>query len=276
MTSPEQLQDRLRQHVETLARALAAGEATPLLAHLKAQAHLRGYSAQNRTLVHLQAPGATHVLPAARWAALGRTLRPDAQPLLICAPRWRRTEQADPSDEPQMHPERSDRPAYFVTASVYDVSSTEGEALREAAARPLGGDEDILQALLGLVPFSIQWTPETSVPIFQDGAVLLPVTAATQGEDIVAIVRTWAAQELAGSRGERTDPLHVQAEAECAVVAICEVLGVDARASSADQIAVWGGKPKKLRRSLGRITDVAERILTVLVPITEHLPAQAA
>lgn len=274
MTTPEQLRARLRQHVESLASALAAGQADPLLAHLRAQAHLRGYSAQNRTLVHLQAPGATHVLPASGWAALGRTLKPDARPLLISSPRWRRP--AERNDQPADGQVRQDRPAYFVTVPVYDVSSTEGAPLREAPARPLGGDEATLQALLGLVPFPVQWTPETPVPTFRKGAMLLPAQAATQGEDIVAIVRTWAATELAGSRGEGTDPLHLQAEADCAAVAICEVLGVDARASTADHIAVWGGKPKKLRRSLGRITDAAERILAVLLPIAQDLPARAA
>ncbi|WP_165953409.1 hypothetical protein [Deinococcus sp. S9] len=71
MTTPEQLRVRLQQHVESLASALATGQTEPLLAHLRAQAHPRGYSAQNRTLVHLQALGATHVPAGARLDGTG-------------------------------------------------------------------------------------------------------------------------------------------------------------------------------------------------------------
>ncbi|WP_299038482.1 hypothetical protein [uncultured Pseudokineococcus sp.] len=48
----------------------------------------RRYGPYNLVLVHVQRPGSTHVLTAARWReAHGRVVRADAQPLLVLQPR---------------------------------------------------------------------------------------------------------------------------------------------------------------------------------------------
>ncbi|GAA5534797.1 hypothetical protein [Deinococcus aluminii] len=144
------------------------------------------------------------------------------------------------------------------------------------AAHPLCGDEGNLLALLSHVPYPVQWMLEVQTPTFDGAAILLPTHAATQGKDNIMIVRTWPAAELADAHGDGADPLHVQVEADCAGVAVCEMWGINAWVSAADHVAVWGGKPKKLKCSLGHIVAVAEQLLTVLLPLAQKLHAQTA
>jgi len=47
---------------------------------------MRGLSPYNAALLHLQKPGATQVRTAAEWRALGRRVRPEAQPALLLHP----------------------------------------------------------------------------------------------------------------------------------------------------------------------------------------------
>jgi antirestriction protein ArdC len=91
------------------------------------------YSARNQLLIALQCPGATHVAGYKKWAELGRQVRKGERGIAILAPKTFRVDVMDTAGNPVLNakgkPEKTTRTFGMTTASVFDISQTDGPDL---------------------------------------------------------------------------------------------------------------------------------------------------
>jgi hypothetical protein len=129
--------------------------------YLAAQAVFHRYSARNVFLILFQMPEATHVASYMTWQRLGRQVRRGERDITIVAPspfKARTTDSAsgEVSEEIILH---------FKTATVFDISQTDGEPLSDmrltdiAGSAPVGA-YDVLGEFAASLGYSLVPHPE--------------------------------------------------------------------------------------------------------------------
>lgn len=137
---PNKTAEAFQQLENGLAELLASGD---WQRYLKVQSQFHNYSFNNVILILLQYPDATRVAGYNRWQELGRQVKKGAKSIKILAPIKRKvsTKTDNGEDETQI------AVCGFRTASVFDISQTEGEDLPEMASPLTGDDQGLLQQL---------------------------------------------------------------------------------------------------------------------------------
>lgn len=101
--------------------------------YLEQQASFYNYSFNNTMLIWLQCPHATNVGGFHKWKSMGRFPVKDSKAIGILAPKMAWVTRLDKNGNPVIgedgKPERVKRCVGFTTASVFDVSQTDGEPL---------------------------------------------------------------------------------------------------------------------------------------------------
>src|SRR5713101_837004 len=112
--------------LDKLAALLDAGHSDQLTALLKTMARFHKYSWHNVCLIASQYPTATRVAGFQTWRTMGRFVRKGEKGIAILAPivRRRKTDAADDDSKTVLG---------FRAAYVFDIASTDGEPLPEAA-----------------------------------------------------------------------------------------------------------------------------------------------
>jgi len=258
------LKDRLQPLMAQLADELSSGRPARLITLLCSSTRWRQYSAVNRILIAAQAPHASWVLPRKKWAELGRTLNATAAAISIYAPRLT----GQPRDPDAPEPDSARRVA-FICVPVYDVADTQGDALPEHSF-PQGGDHQTLLGVLQHCPLQVQWRHDVQAATLLGPQLFLPSSENTEGGDIYAVLHGWAQHDLEAQHPNAlTLPQTRQCEAALSAMMVSHGLGVDAVALSAEQLSLhWGGKPKKLHGAVKRAVACAERLLSVLNPLS--------
>lgn len=268
-TNTPREQSRLQIMWERLANELAKGEAQSLLTWLRASSNLRSYSSQNRILIIIERPGATTAMSEKAWNACGRTLRPDAKPVMIYAPRVgkRSEEEGDKETQEGSGPSKR-RSVRFGQVPVYTEADTEGEALKRTFTPLIGADIEAVNTLTTLCPFDVHWDAEETTFNPQTRSIHIP-GGKDQAEDIFNILTGWAMSELKARNPEAlTTPETRQVEALLCAYALTESLGIPSVALSAELLAAhWGGKAKKLKRMTVRVDDTIQVLLNILMPM---------
>jgi antirestriction protein ArdC len=139
------------------------------LAWLDMQSKFHDYSFSNTLLIALQRPDATRVAGYRKWQEMGRQVRAGERGIAILAPRTAWAQRNDAAGNPVVgadgKPERVRRVVGWTTATVFDVSQTDGDPLPTGAGRvnqdgepPEGLTED-LEAAIAAAGFTVSYEP---------------------------------------------------------------------------------------------------------------------
>lgn len=151
--------DTLEEKIEAMKDELAAGvadlaEDENWKRHLDVMSKFHQYSFQNQILISIQRPGATRVAGFKVWKGLGRSVMKGEKGIAILAPRVinrRNKETGEPELDEHGKPKRA--VVGFTSATVFDVSQTDGEPLPEVYQElsedpPAGFVEDLEKAIV--------------------------------------------------------------------------------------------------------------------------------
>jgi antirestriction protein ArdC len=127
---------------------------------LLTQSRFRHYSFQNIVLIRIQRPNATRVAGYKAWQSLGRQVRKGEKAIEILAPVRRKRE----IDSGEGEKETVYALAGFRSASVFDVSQTDGDDLPPIESPLKGGDSGTIDRL-------VAFSRENGVPVRFEGAL---------------------------------------------------------------------------------------------------------
>jgi len=244
-------------------------------AYLRTQSRFHRYSFNNTLLILMQAPEATKVAGYRTWLSLGRQVRKGEHGIKILAPAIYRAkdEDGEPSETRQLRG--------FTTATVFDISQTDGDDIPEPVATLTGsGPEGAFEALLAVAAargVAVEIAPIPSHPgahgVFQPSANTITIRPDISGAQMVKTL----SHELAHADLHRTgvtgevDRSLCELEAESVAFIVCQHLGVDSSEYSFGYLANWAGndteRAAKLLRELGgRVAGAAKRIIEDLEP----------
>lgn len=241
-------------------------------------ARFHKYSAGNVFLIGAQRPDASHVAGFKKWQELGRQVRKSEQGITILAPRSGQCGRCEGAGCDGCG--KSGRYLYFTTATVFDVSQTDGEDLPVNPVRSsllVGDDEKGLFDLLvsRLVPEG--WAVEVGNAGSANGWCSHEKRTVMVGEGLSPLqkVKTLT-HELAhvvlhpdnvkyfANRGR------CEVEAESVAYVVLSALGVDTAEYSFGYVASWSdGDASVVRATAGSVCRVASDFLGRLELVPE-------
>lgn len=135
------------------------------LAYLDATSRFHKYSFNNTMLILLQRPDATRVAGFKVWESMGRNVKKGEKGIRIFAPNRRRVEVKDSEGnvvrDAKGRPLKESRVVGVTTATIFDISQTEGEPLPEIkqslSEEPLPGFREDLEKSIAAAGFSIEF-----------------------------------------------------------------------------------------------------------------------
>lgn len=244
-------------------------------AYLDTQSKFHSYSFGNALLIALQNPDATRVAGYRKWQELGRQVRKGERGLSILAPiiRTQRDESGD-KDKDRKYV------AGFTTASVFDVSQTEGEPLPEIAPLLTGvAAEGQFQSLFDVADsfgFRVE-KQELSGGTNGYCSHVEKLIVVESRNDEVQQVKTLAHElghALLHEEGSDLPREQKEIEAESVAYVVSNALGIDSGQYSFGYLTSWAhGDPetveKQLKDSGQRIQKAAHRIIEAVerVPV---------
>ncbi len=244
-------------------------------AYLDTQSKFHSYSIGNALLIALQNPDATRVAGYRKWQELGRQVRKGEHGMSILAPivRTQKDESGDKDKDRKYI-------AGFTSASVFDVSQTDGEPLPEIAPLLTGmaaeGQFQSLSDVAAGFGFSVE---KEEIPGETNGycSQLEKRIAIESRNDEVQQVKTLAHElghALLHEEGNELSRDQKEIEAESVAYVVSQSLGIDSSGYSFGYLTSWGhGDPeaveKQLKDSGQRIQKAAHRIIESV----ERIPA---
>jgi hypothetical protein len=247
------------QALDRLMAEVEAGHSDQLKAYLAMLARFHRYSWGNVLLIGMQFPTAQQVAGYRAWQRIGRQVRQGEKAIRILAPIVRRKELDD-----------QETVVAFRSASVFDVSQTEGKRLPTFAE--IRGDPGLyLDQLKALVA-------RKGIKLSYSGA-LGPAEGASAGGQIVlrsgldaATEFSVLAHELAHEmlhRKEQDAPGSKtvrETEAEAVAFIVCQAIGMESGSASSDYVQLYQGKKETLVASLERIQRTGTEIIASILP----------
>lgn len=275
------------ERVRALTDQLEAGitdlfQSDQYAAYLRSLSKLHHYSYGNIFLIKLQCPHASMVAGYGDWKRkFGRHVKAGETGITILAPcpYWTREEVEEAGPDGQTTREQKwVKKTGFTTATVFDVSQTEGRAFPSLGVETLMGTvegyEKLLSALTSISPVPVTEGP---LPLGVHGAyhhaeqriTLSP--SMSQAQTVKTLVHEIAHAKLhalpveggiivgAHKKERRTR----EVEAESVAYTVCQYLGLDTGDYSFGYIAGWssGKEQKELRSSLECIRNTAAELI---------------
>ena len=237
--------------------------------YLSVAAKFHRYSANNCLLILVQRPDATRVAGYRKWQQLGRQVRKGEKGIKILAPISRRVAEDEETGEIVR------ALVGFKTATVFDVSQTDGEELPEAPhPEDLDSEEgaDVAERVYeGLSRFCEAEGVAVELEERRSGEygsyrrterritlnAALPAT-----EKATTLAHELAHQLLHGvSQAGTTSKATREIEAEGAAFVACAAFGLDTSRFTFAYVANYAGKPETLKAVLERIQGAARRLI---------------
>ncbi len=268
----ERLHETVDQALEQLAASLEQGRSDGLQAWLKTMSKFHRYSLNNQLLIAWQRPQATFVAGFHAWKKFNRLVNRGEKGIMILAPVTRvvgSVQETDDNGRTQERPVR--RIVNTKVVHVFDVGQTTGDPLPEFAV--VAGDPAAHAARLkefvsgrGIKLYFADRLPGGSQGLSEGGRIGI-AAGLSPAEEFRTLVHE-AAHELLhrGERRQQTTKRSRELEAEAVAFAVCETVGLDAKASSTDYIHLYRGDKAMLLESLQFIRGVATDILAHLLP----------
>lgn len=266
---------------EGLTRTLESGNWRDILL---TQSRFRHYSFQNTVLIRIQRPDATRVAGYKAWQALGRQVRKGEKAIEILAPvRKKREIESESGDKEKVY-----ALAGFRSASVFDLSQTDGDELPPLESPLKGGDA-------GMVDRLVEFSLENGVPVRFEGALGANGYCRYRNGVPVEIVVDPLLPELHRAKtlahevthslmhGDDDYRIHtkkslLELEAESVAYLVGSAFGLDTSGYSFPYIACWQetedalanlkASGERIRRTAALVIDrLEERAETVAVPV---------
>lgn len=276
---------RIRKRVEEAHQRVSAGivalrDAEEFKAYLRTLSRFHRYSFMNNLLIRSQRPDATMVASESAWKRMGRSLRTtdengatlpraERRPIHIFTPRtFIKTVIGDDGEEEKI---RMVNPRAFGTASVYDISQTEGKPLPQAPqAQALEGEsaeaEEMIQALASWCRSNkIPFRAESGIDGAQtagDGSILIDADLPHNQRGLLFARET--ARAALSAQTETWSKLSGDERAlavEGASYAIAAGFGVEAESATFPTMVLLADDRKGLERSLAAIQKATHAVL---------------
>lgn len=277
---------RIRKRVDDAHKRVAAGitalqDSDEFRAYLRTIARFHRYSFMNNLLIRSQRPDATMVASESAWKKLGRTLRTtddagdplpraERRPIHIFTPRTFVRKETDP-ETGEEKTIRMVNPRSFGTASVYDVTQTEGKPIAEAPrASTLKGEsaeaEGMIQELATWCRGrNISFKAEPGVEgggVYRDGAILIDSDLPHNQRGLLFARETARAALLAqGQLWTKLSPDERSLAVEGAAYAIASGFGLEAESATFPTMALVSTERRSLERALGAIQKATHAVL---------------
>ena len=222
---------------------------------------LHRYSFRNVWLIYCQNPDASMVAGYRKWQELGRQVRKGEKSLAIFAPMTRKDKETGELEV-----------FGFRSASVFDVSQTEGEPVPEfpapellTAARPADHKRMVsaVSIFAALQGFTVSFEPVEGSAL----GVCHLTEKTIKVSDTLPPLQTFKTllHEVAHAVihvGKTKDAYHLcELEAESVAYLVCDALSLDTSAYSFPYLAQWAEDPQELLGAAQRACKVADTIL---------------
>lgn len=244
--------------------------------YLNTVSRFHGYSVNNTILIALQKPDASYVAGYSAWRdTFHRQVKYGEKGLTIIAPytyKKKAEEMGDAADETEEIEKIG-----FKTATVFDVSQTEGEPLPTLVtelADPVKDYLQILDAIRDISPVNIRFTQiDSNVKgFYSHNKQEIQVKHGMSEEQSIktAIHEVAHARLRHGDKDVKLDRKTMEVQAESVAYCCCQALGIDTADYSFGYVAGWssGKDTKELKKSLEVIRDEADKMIK---GITEKL-----
>jgi hypothetical protein len=253
-----------REFIDQLSNDLVNGDSRLLQRFLEALSDHHEFGYFNVILIMLQSPKALKVATAETWARLERSVRNQAQGILILAP-MRVIGHSDPDQLTDAHgrlPSNS-----FATRTAFDIRDTRGAPYpwsivdRGQFHFAIGGLRDMIVHEEGL-----RISKTCGNPIgYRDGCLSI-ASELPQNEELLALAQGLSMHLLGKGMGGIEIPPHVR-EIEAQMVAHVVALGTGLRDSEACllEATAIATERSQLARSLSRVQRVAHSILDYIM-----------
>lgn len=255
--------------IAELKSQLDAGKSEVLKHFLDCMSKFHRYSWSNVMLIHHQRPNATQVAGFHTWRAMERWVKKGESGIAILAPlvRSRKSMEHQPLDDQDKMQSRS--VSGFRVVHVFDVSQTEGKEL-PTLSKPIGDPGVSLQLLEQLVgENSIELTYEAmgdGVHGYSAGGKI-GIEQSLGDSERFSTLSHELAHEWLGHHGTPRSAVVKETEAEAVAYVVSRAYGLQAPGSS-EYIQLYQGSSELLMASLGRIQQVAARILNGISDLT--------
>jgi antirestriction protein ArdC len=257
------MKEKMDQYINKLALELEGGHTELFKEYLKVVSKFHKYSFGNQMLISMQNPAASHVAGFKTWQSLGRQVRKGSKAIYILAPcKSKKTVTTGGKDEEKPF-------IWFRSVPVFDVSSTDGEALPEWY-HSLGDDTlNIFNRLkAAMIERGIPVT-ECSIPGGALGRAYADRIEIEESLDPMNKALTLiheAAHVLLKHQGENKNLSREfkEAQAEAATFCVSQHFGVDSPFTK-DYLISWKATDGVLRENLTAITKVSQEIIDILI-----------
>ncbi|WP_136591518.1 ArdC-like ssDNA-binding domain-containing protein [Salinigranum halophilum] len=291
-TRRDEMHSTIEEWIEDLIELIDEATATDEFQQwLDVQSRFHDYSHRNTLLIKLQCPAATKVAGYNTWRnEFDRYVKEGEQAIWIWAPIIT-TRCPNCKNSPSYH-DRSDCEydetppeewskglVGFKPVPVFDVSQTDGEPLPDLETEAVGGNGELLPALLNatdefglsaeIVPPE-EWSHGEARGVCKDGASegagpVVEVIARENLADMAAtLIHEYAHAMLHVGVDDQTERAKREVEAESVAYIVGRYYGLDT-SGSAFYLAAWeSDDPEVLRERLGRISRTAGEIIGVV------------
>lgn len=272
--------DRLKELTEQLENGVKEIFSSGRYAqYLAVMAKFHRYSYGNCVLILMQCPHATKIAGYNKWKKeFGRQVKRGERGIRIIAPcpiHKKVTEEGDSPNE-----ETKDITLnYFKSATVFDVSQTEGKELPSLGTSELTGTvenyAEIFKklALFSPMPIEIKDIPGTAKGYFSSLERKIVLRAGmSELQALKTLIHEIAHAMLHDNEklpeGEKKSKNEKEVEAESVAYVVCQHFGIDTSEYSFGYVAGWskGKELEELKSSLGRIHFTAGQIIETIQP----------
>jgi antirestriction protein ArdC len=241
-------------------------------AALKLRRKMSQYSFRNVYLIWLQCPFASYVAGYQQWKALGRQVRKGETSIAISAPITKKRE--------------GEENGYdllgYKTASVFDISQTDGDTLELPVPKLLEGSSDeIHTAIKCLEVYCKGQSIALSYEKLERAKGMYSKTkhSIILRNDLPPLqtLKTFI-HEVAHAlmHREENDRIKGELEAESCAFLVCDALGLDSSQYSFAYLANWADKPRDILPAAERACKTADGLIKVLTEGVHLAPLPAS
>ena len=267
----EQVKQITSKAIEELVSALNSGRSEALTNYLAAMGRFHRYSFFNVMLIAQACPQATRVAGYQTWKSLGRYVKKGEKGIMILAPLFcRRTNESDEAENAKLDSNDSRALTGFRAVYVFDESMTGGNPLPQIGS--INGDpgahrerlEQFVREQGIALEYSENIAPAKGV---SEGGKIKLLPGQSPAETVATLVHELAHERLhrAERRASTTKRVR-ETEAEAVAFVVCQAIGLETRAASADYISLWNGDADVLLESLELVQRTAAEIIAAITP----------
>jgi hypothetical protein len=277
---PRTAKEVIAANVQSLIEQLEAGHSDALTAYLNAMSRFHRYSFGNILEIARQKPDATHVAGLYAWNQMGRRVKKGEKAIHILAPIIGVARKPKEEAEKDITKQNMRVLVGFRSASVFDVSQTEGPELPEMRqiTGDVGENRDRLLAFIEKQGIELVFNERIAPALGMSyGGRIAILPGQSEAEEFSTLVHELAHEMLhKAERRTATTKVVRETEAEAIAFVIGKAVGLETGSASADYIHLYHGNASLLAESLEVIQQTSAVILAALEPPTENKTAANA